>query len=297
WLPVSVHRIDPRRVGFDPNTENYFWRNFDDPEGMEIGVLEEKSGSRTAQYASLADFVNKEISKIVLQQTMTTENGSSRSQSETHNEVRHTMRDADSSALARSVRYYLFRSYVELNFPTGTRVPGLEIAEPKAEDMDKLVANIASMVPLGLRVSEGELRERLGLREPQKGEATLKPVLSDNADAGSEGSKPKANTQGFRISANAAENSLEESTDVVDELIDSIADDEWELITDELLDGILQPAREAANFDEFMESLAGSLGNSGLEKLSERLALALFQAFTEGFAEGIEENEAQSAAD
>ncbi|MEM9424882.1 MAG: DUF935 family protein, partial [Spirochaetota bacterium] len=32
WLPVSVHRIDPRRVGFDPNTENYFWRNFDDPE-------------------------------------------------------------------------------------------------------------------------------------------------------------------------------------------------------------------------------------------------------------------------
>ncbi len=32
WLPVSVHRVDPRRVGFDPNTEQYFWRNFDDPE-------------------------------------------------------------------------------------------------------------------------------------------------------------------------------------------------------------------------------------------------------------------------
>ena len=30
WLPVSVHRIDPRRVGFDPNTESYFWRDFDD---------------------------------------------------------------------------------------------------------------------------------------------------------------------------------------------------------------------------------------------------------------------------
>ena len=32
WLPVSVHRVDPRRVGFDPNSEQYFWRNFDDPE-------------------------------------------------------------------------------------------------------------------------------------------------------------------------------------------------------------------------------------------------------------------------
>ena len=30
WLPVAVHRIDPRRVGFDPNTEQFFWRNFDD---------------------------------------------------------------------------------------------------------------------------------------------------------------------------------------------------------------------------------------------------------------------------
>ena len=32
WLPVSVHRIDPRRVGFDPISEGYFWRDFDDPD-------------------------------------------------------------------------------------------------------------------------------------------------------------------------------------------------------------------------------------------------------------------------
>ena len=104
---------------------------------------------------------------------MTTEDGSSRSQSETHNEVRHTMRDSDAMALSRTLRYYLLRSYVELNHAPGTAVPMIEIAEPKAEDLAVLVENVSALVPLGLEVSSAELRERLGLREPKQGEALL----------------------------------------------------------------------------------------------------------------------------
>lgn len=30
WLPVSAHRIDPRRIGYNPEKEQFYWRNFDD---------------------------------------------------------------------------------------------------------------------------------------------------------------------------------------------------------------------------------------------------------------------------
>ncbi len=32
WLPISAHRIDPRRVGFNPENEQFYWRNFDEEE-------------------------------------------------------------------------------------------------------------------------------------------------------------------------------------------------------------------------------------------------------------------------
>ena len=242
------------------------------PEGMMIEALEDKGSNRTAQYQNLAQFINREISKLVLQQTMTTEDGSSRSQAETHNKIRLTMRDADAAALGRTLRQYLLRSYVELNHPAGTQVPRLELTEAKAEDLDKLVQNVARLVPLGLQVSAAELRERLGLREPQDGEVILGLV----GKASPEANAPNAHN---KTSGGIALN-REESPAPHEKYAE---DEEYEAVSAEICDELLQAAQGSGSFAEF-EAQAGKLSTTDWpgKEMDKSLTLGQFKAFADG---------------
>lgn len=65
------------------------------PSGSEIQFMENKTNSDGRLYDILKDACNKEMSKVILGQTMTTESGSSRSQSETHKQVEESINLAD----------------------------------------------------------------------------------------------------------------------------------------------------------------------------------------------------------
>ncbi len=80
------------------------------PKGMEVAFLAMKGakknvggGRNPAVFGALAEYLDKQMSKAIIGQTMTTDEGSSRSQSETHNEVRADIRKADARQIATTI--------------------------------------------------------------------------------------------------------------------------------------------------------------------------------------------------
>ncbi|MGK7925374.1 MAG: DUF935 family protein, partial [Spirulina sp.] len=86
------------------------------PEGMLIDFLE-ASRSGTADYSTFYDVLNKGISKIVLGQTMTTDDGSSRSQAEVHNGVKKEIVKADADLTCESFNDQIVRWLTDWNYP------------------------------------------------------------------------------------------------------------------------------------------------------------------------------------
>jgi len=75
------------------NMTSAAWATFDSKDTIEF--IQNNGTSGNAIYKSMAEFNNSEISKIILGQTMTTDNGSSRSQAEVHERVLDVYLQAD----------------------------------------------------------------------------------------------------------------------------------------------------------------------------------------------------------
>lgn len=145
------------------------------PMGMTIEFVETKSVGATADlYERRADWLDRQISKAVLGQTATTDavTGGLGSGTE-HRQVQEDIERADARALAAILNRDLVRPWVDLEFGPRKRYPRLVIARPEKEDLKGLVDAVAKLVPLGLRVEQSELRDRLGLSDPGAGAELL----------------------------------------------------------------------------------------------------------------------------
>jgi len=91
------------------------------PEGMKIALLQ-AARSGTADYMALCKQMDAAISKVVLGQTMTTDDGSSRSQAEVHMDVRQDLVKADADLVCVSFSLQVLRWLTEWNFP-GAKTP------------------------------------------------------------------------------------------------------------------------------------------------------------------------------
>ena len=89
------------------------------PENMMVELVEANRAGKP-EYAALCDKMNDAISKIVVGQTMTTDDGSSRSQAEVHLTVRDEKVIADAHLLDDSFTRSVVRWLIEWNFPGAT---------------------------------------------------------------------------------------------------------------------------------------------------------------------------------
>lgn len=124
-------------------------------------------------FATLANWWDKQISKGVLGQTMTADDGASLSQAKVHNEVRLDIVEADGKALSNTLNRTLVRSFCDLNFGN-RRYPTLVIVVPQPEDTKLLVDALEKLVPLGLEVEQSVIRDKLGLPDPAPGAVLLR---------------------------------------------------------------------------------------------------------------------------
>ena len=107
------------------------------PDTVDIDIIGGGSkGSRSASYPDFYDRMNKAISKIIIGQTMTIDDGSSMSQSTTHLTVREDIIIADAKMISSSFNETVLKWLVDYNFDTDT-YPKLEYKLLKDEDQNK----------------------------------------------------------------------------------------------------------------------------------------------------------------
>lgn len=261
------------------------------PDGMSIDFHSVAGNHGEAVFAGLLEYCDKQISKLVVGQTMTSDDGSSQSQAKVHNEVRLDILRADCRQLAHTVTRDLVEYAVAMNFGPQEVYPQVKMPVPDPEDLDALTQNVVSLVPFGLRVSEREIREKFGLSEPGKEEQLLTPPAmpaqaalpaGDNQTARAPNKPAATETLSAHPGscrcrsciATLAADANDAAVDELDAAFSGIAD--WQEIADPLLSPLLAIFDKATSFEDALALLeaAGPDGTRLRERLTELTAIA-----------------------
>jgi len=131
------------------------------PEGMEIDLLSAPGGSSTLNYKDLHDTMDAAISKIVLSQTMTTDDGSSRSQADVHADVGDAVKKSDADLVCQSFNEGPVARLSEFNFP-GVAPPMVWRKMEDPEDTTAAVDRDSKLHAMGWQISEDRVKETYG---------------------------------------------------------------------------------------------------------------------------------------
>ncbi len=236
------------------------------PESMQVEfVTAANAKGGESLFESLADWLDRQISKAVLGQTMTADDGSSQAQAKVHNEVRLDLLKADAKQLAATINEQLIKPFVDFNFGVQESYPRFVLYVPEPEDIAGLVDGVAKLVPLGLKVSQSFLRDKLGIPDPQdddelfgvKAEVTTQPNGTPPGNA-----------------APPALNSYQDNTDNTDDYNGFVN------VTQKAIDKLVGELQAANSFDEMM--LALNTAELNPSDIADALALAGIKAFADG---------------
>jgi len=147
------------------------------PDSMDIEFLE-ASRAGTVTYEQLCDYMDRQISKAVLGQTLTTEikGEGSYAASQTHNEVRQEIIEADADLLDGCLNDTLIRWIVDYNFPGVSAYPKIKTfagAKPDLRQQSEIDKTLA--VDIGVDIGRSYFYETYGIPEPAEGEELVKP--------------------------------------------------------------------------------------------------------------------------
>lgn len=138
------------------------------PKGMEIEFVEVKDAGRGAEiYERRADWMDRQISKLVLGQTTTTDAVSGgHAVAKEHRLVQEDIERADARLLSTSLTRQLAHAIVAFNFGPQDAYPSIRIGRPDEVPLKDVVDAVQKLGPIGLRVEASQIRDRLGLAEP-----------------------------------------------------------------------------------------------------------------------------------
>lgn len=206
-------------------------------------------------FDKLASFWDKQISKGVLGQTMTADDGASLSQAQVHQIVRLDIMTADARALSNTLQRELVRPFVDLNFGPGS-YPRLTVVVPKPENTGALVDALQKLVPLGLTVEQSVVRDKLGLPDPDADSDVLKPASQP---------APPAFNRALNAESGAARR------DYLDALAETMAERAGGAV-DGWIERIRTEAAQATGYDDLLGRLSMLLTDLPLDELGDVLA-------------------------
>ena len=144
------------------------------PDSMRIDFTQAANVAGAGDFfKGLAEWWDKQVSKAVVGQTMSTDDGSSQAQATIHNEVRIDLLQADAKAESNTLNRYFVRPWCDLNFAPGRPYPRLIIDVPQPEDTKLLITALEKLVPLGLKVEQSVIRDKLNIPSPAEGAELL----------------------------------------------------------------------------------------------------------------------------
>lgn len=180
-MPLRLGKYDPAASQSDREALVRAVRNLgSDAAGViskatEIEFVEAGSqGGKANPYQSMAEFCNREMSKAVLGQTLTTDTTGATgtyAAATVQAQVRRDLVEADAQALATTLREQLLRPLVGFNFGWDRPVPWFRFRYEEEEDLKTLSEVYRNLAALGVPLSAEHLAERFGIPLPAAGEA------------------------------------------------------------------------------------------------------------------------------
>jgi len=254
------------------------------PESMQIEFVSATISGSIALYKERADWLDQQVSKVVLGQTGTTDAiKGGYAVGKVHDGVREDIERADARQLAATLNRDLIRPIVDLNFSPRRVYPKLKIGRPEEIDVDKLVSNVSTLVPLGLKVGMSTMRDKLGLPDPAPDEELLTPAAAAAPVAQpTQTSAPPAPP----LKPAAASAVVPPATDAIDDGISEIlAGDGWEKMVAPIVAGLEDKLAGAETLDDVRAVLAAHLATMDVSTLADTLARAAFSARLAGVAD------------
>ena len=275
-MPIRVGRYDDRATPEDRSKLLRAVRSIGSdsaaivPENMPIEFVE-ASRAPAQIYEEACRYLDEQVSKAVLGQTMTADSGSSEAQAKVHDDVRQDVREADAAELADTLQEQLVEPYIALNHGIQDAYPRLLIPLPRSEDREGLVSALKGLVPMGLRVEASVVRDRLGLPEPADGAEVLKPPQP-------EGPGMNAASHIDRIVTAAAAEDRDVDEDLDPEMAGELG--EWRSLMEPVVDPVRRALAAARTPEEFARALASRKLAREMDssKLVASLARLAFQA-------------------
>jgi phage gp29-like protein len=227
-------------------------------------------------FQNLAEWLDRQISKAVLGQTMTSDDGSSQAQAKVHDDVRTDILIADAKQLENTLNRDLIKPFIDLNFGPQENYPRVQLPVPEPEDTNLLVTALEALVPLGLEVDEAEVRNKLGLRDPAKGAKLLGSSGKDNQNKNQKTAMNHMCGCSLCDDLETARN-REQQLDALDELEQEAMGD-WQQQMQPVIDPIQKLANECENYEEFQARLPELQDKMDSTKIIEELAKQTFKA-------------------
>ncbi len=273
------------------------------PRDMDIEFIEAKGGQGNAVFGAMSEYLDKQISKAVLGQTMSTDEGASLSQAQVHENVRHDIAKADARQVAATINRDLIRPFVDLNFGPQEKYPLVVFPVTEGEDIKVLADAVSVLVPLGLPVAKKNMLEKLGLDEPDEEDELLTAPGAAPAETKPEG-KPEADPEpdpagpepegGDEPEAEATARELpvcphcgerhglaEDERHPIDALVDAAAD-EWEQDLAPIIRPVEELFKRAKSYQELADGLDDLIAKMDAGPLADRLAKLAMKARGDG---------------
>ncbi|KPU84431.1 hypothetical protein JI58_03940 [Marinosulfonomonas sp. PRT-SC04] len=249
------------------------------PKSMEIEFIEVSGGQGNAVFGAMTEYLDKQVSKAIIGQTMTTDEGSSNSQSQTHDEVRGDIQKADARQLGTTINRDLIAPFVSFNWGPDVKPPLVSFPIEDAEDIKALSVTLAALVPLGLRIAQSDVNKRMGFRVPDEEEAVLQPVQSAIIET-----PPSNKTAKQPACPSCGEVHLASSQSDNEDVLVSEALGHWEEDMAPVVEGVLALARSANGFEDFLAKLDDLTPD--VSALGKRLAAQMMKAKGDGILDG-----------
>ena len=240
------------------------------PDTMQIEFVQaaQGGGRPDALFPAQARWCDEQVSKAVVGQTMTTDDGASLSQAQVHADVRDDLVEDDVRQMCETVSEAIIAPYCVLNGKASAAGwPRLEL--PPQEDAVDVTAVVAA-ARAGLRIPQPWLRSRMGIPEPGEGEEILAGASAGQAaDEDGDEDEDGDDAPATNLALSAAE--------AIDAALD--AGGGWDALADDLI-GPVADALEAADDAESFIALLAEAGTP--DRLARDLAVRLFRARVDG---------------
>jgi phage gp29-like protein len=244
------------------------------PKGAEVDIKDNNSKSSSEIYKDLKQEMDKDISKVICGQTLTSDatNRGTQALGTVHQDILGDLQ-ADDESLVEDIFNEIAWIYTQVNGSSDAYCPVFEF-EKDADYQEKRAERDSKLASTNqLKFKKKYFVDNYGFQEDEIEEAGPQKTQEQT-----EQPKKKAEEKEQEESENFSENPSSKlpTQEELDKFIKAIPEGELQGISSEAVSGALKLIAESSDYEEVIEKLANDFPGMDTEKLQETLARAIF---------------------